>query len=147
MSLPHSVREYEGQLVCFEPWHGWGWFRLGVNEEDHFLDYAIVDAAGVFHIRVVRFFDYEGEPRGLVGRVEQAGHLFDGLWAATWTMCVGEFDLVERLCARWDIELGPTEPRIEGWPIPPDTPPAFAGHGGVLAESHAAILRWRDQRH
>jgi hypothetical protein len=145
VSLPPSVRKHEGQLVCFEPWFGWGWYRLGVSEEDRFLDYATVDAAGVFHIRVRRFFDYEGEPRGLVGQVEQAGHLFHGLWAATWTMCVGEFDLAKRLCTRWDIELGPTEPRIEGWPISPDTPPAFAGHGGVLAESHAAILQLHER--
>jgi hypothetical protein len=25
---------------------------------------------------------------------------------------MGKFDLAERLCPRWDIELGPTEPRI-----------------------------------
>jgi len=62
-------------------------------------------------------------------------------------MCVGEFDLVERLCDRWDIELGPTEPRIEAeWPIPPDTPPAFAGYGGVLAVSHAAIRAFRERQ-
>jgi hypothetical protein len=59
----------------------------------------------------------------------------------------GEFDLVERLCDRWDIELGPTEPRIEAeWPVPPDTPPAFAGHGGVLAVSHAAIRAFLERR-
>jgi hypothetical protein len=144
MSLPPSVRDYEGHLLCFEPWYGWGWYRLGVSDSDRFLDYAEVDAAGPFHIRVRRFFDYEGMPRGLVGRVEQPGHLFDGLWAATWTMLVGEFDLVERLCWRWDIELGPTEPRIDEWPIAPDTPPAFAGHGGVLAVSHAAIRLFAD---
>jgi hypothetical protein len=118
-----------------------------VSEVDRFLDYATIDAAGVFHIRVRRVFDVEGQPRGLVGQVEQVGHLFDGLWAATWTMCVGAFDLVERLCGRWDIKLGPTEPRIEnGWPISPDTAPAFAGHGGVLAESHAAIRAFRERR-
>ena len=80
-------------------------------------------------------------------RVEGFNRAFDGLWAATWTMCVGEFDLVARLCARWDIELGPTEPRFEDeWPITPDTPPAFAGLGGVLAESHAAIRAFRERR-
>ena len=92
MSLPQSSRDYEGQLLCFEPRYGWGWYRLGVSDGDRHLDCAEVDAAGPFHIRVHRFFDYEGEPRGLVGRVEQAGHLFDGLWAATWTMVVGAFD-------------------------------------------------------
>jgi hypothetical protein len=147
VSLPPSVREFEGHLVCFEPWRGWGWYRLGVSEENRFLDYALIDAAGVFHIRVRHIFDVEGQPRGLIGQVEQVGHLFDGLWAATWTMCVGEFDLVERLCERWDIELGPSEPRMEAeWPVPPDTPPAFAGHGGLLAVSHAAIKAFRERR-
>lgn len=148
VSLPQSSRDYEGHLLCFKPLHGWGWYRLGVSDDERFINYAEIDAAGEFHIRVHRFFDFEGEPRGLVGRVEQPGHLFDGLWAATWTMVVGEFDFVERLCLRWDIELGPAEPQGDEWPATPDTPPAYGGHGGVLAVSHAAITsfmqRWSD---
>jgi hypothetical protein len=147
MSLKPSIREQEGQLVCFEPWPGWGWYRLGVTDEDRFLDYATIDAAGVFLIRVRRVFDVEGRPRGLVGQVEQDGHLFDGLWVATWTMLVGEFDLTDNLCWRWDCELGPSEPRFDdGWPTPPEMPPAFAGYGGVLAESRAAIRAFRERR-
>ena len=146
MSLPQSIREQVGQLVCFEPWPGWGWYRLGVREEDRFLDYATIDAAGLFHIRVRRIFDFEGQPRGIVGQVEQVGHLFDGLWVATWTMLVGEFDLTDNLCWRWDSEIGQTEPRFaDEWPIAPDTPSAFAGHGGVVAESHAAIKAFRER--
>jgi hypothetical protein len=103
-----------------------------------------VDTAGAFHIRVPRIFDFQGEPRGVVGRVEESGHLFDGLWAATWTMIVGEFDLDTRLCPRWDIELGPTEPSDDEWPSSPDMPPAYAGHGGILAVSHAAIKRFSE---
>src|SRR5262245_3162050 len=144
MSLPPSTRDYEGQLLCYEPRHGWGWYRLAVSDDNRFLDYAEVDAAGAFHIRVHRVFDIEGEPRGLVGRVEQPGHLFDGLWAATWTMIVGQFDLVERLCLRWDVELGPTEPKRDPWPEAPDTPPAYGGYG-VLAVSHAAIKRFSEE--
>jgi hypothetical protein len=114
-----------------------------VEETERSFDYAEVDAAGAFHIRVDRFFDFEGTPRGLIGRVEQPGHLFEGLWAATWTMCVGEFDFTERLCLRWDIELGPTQPRwADGWPVAPDMPPAYAGYGGVVAVSDAAIERF-----
>ncbi|OWK40930.1 hypothetical protein FRUB_04822 [Fimbriiglobus ruber] len=116
-----------------------------MSDDERFIDYAEIDAAGVFHIRVQRFFDFQGEPRGLVGRVEQAGHPFDGLWAATWTMIVGEFDFVEKLCPRWDIELGPTEPRVDDWPVPPDTPPAYAGHGGTLAVSQTAITRFLEK--
>ncbi len=139
MSLPQTIRSLEGRLLCFEPRYGWGWYRLGVSDNERFLDYTEVDFAGAFHIRVRRTFDFGGEPRGIVGRVEESGHLFDGLWASTWTMQTGEFDLETRLCPRWDIELGPTEPFVDEWPSSPDTPPAYAGHGGVLAVSLAAI--------
>ena len=139
MSLAPSILSLEGHLLCFEPRYGLGWYRLGVSDSESFLDYTEVATAGAFNIRVRRTFDFEGEPRGVVGRVEESGHLFDGLWAATWTMLVGEFDLDTRLCLRWDIELGPTEPRGDNWPSSPDTPPAYAGHGGVLAVSRAAI--------
>src|SRR5262245_30596232 len=81
VSLPESIRDYQGQLLCFEPRHGWGWFRLGEDGNKLSLDYATVDKAGVFHIRAHRFFAFQGEWRGIVGRVEQPGHLFDGLWA------------------------------------------------------------------
>ncbi len=146
MSLPASSRDYEGQLLCCEPNPGWGWRRLGVPDDIRFIDYAEIDAAGAFQIRVHRFFDVEGKPRGLVGRVEQAGHLFDGLWAATWTMQVGDFDFVENLCPRWDIELGLAEPRVDEWPVAPDTAPAYAGYS-VIAESLAAIARfWEELR-
>ena len=102
-----------------------------------------MDAAEPFHIRASWTFDYHHEPRGVVGRVEQPGHLFDGLWAATWTMLVGEFDLDAKLCLRWDIELGPAEPgMVDGWPSTPDAPPAYAGRGGTLATSLAAIRRF-----
>jgi hypothetical protein len=60
-------------------------------------------------------------------------------------MITGEYDLETRLCLRWDIELGPTEPRGEDWPDSPDTPPAYGGHGGVLAVSHAAIRLFKER--
>lgn len=143
MSLPESVRGYQGQRLCFQPWYGWGWFRLDADGDKAPLDYGEVDRAGGFHIRVHRFFTFQGELRGLVGRVEQAGHLFDGLWAATWTMLVGDFDLTTHLCWRWDIELGPTEPTGDTWPAEPVTEPAYFGSGGVLAVSRDAIEAWR----
>jgi hypothetical protein len=74
--------------------------------------------------------------------VEQAGHLFDGLWAAIWTMLVGEFDLIDNLCWRWDTELGPGEPRGDDWPTEPAALPAYFGCGGVLAVSRGAIEAW-----
>ena len=136
MSLPESTRDHAGRLLCFEPWHGWGWFRLGADGGKESIDYGEVDRAGALHVRVHRFFTFEGELRGIVGRVEQPGHLFDGLWAVTWTMLVGEFDLTDNLCRRWDIELGPGEPSGDDWPKMPDA--LFSG-SGVLAASHVVL--------
>src|SRR4051812_13216729 len=86
VSLPESSRDNVGRLLCFGPLHGWGWFRLDTGGDKAPTDYGEIDTAGPFHIRVRRFFTFQGELRGIVGRVEQPGHLFDGWWAATWTM-------------------------------------------------------------
>src|SRR5262249_42922729 len=110
------------------------------------MDYAEVDRANAFHIRVHRFFSFDGKLRGIIGRVEQAGHLFDGLWATTWTMLVGDFDLNENLCWRWDSEFGPDEPRGSSeydWPREPVRNPAYFGFGGTLAVSRSAFESWR----
>ena len=72
MSLPESVRNFQGQLLCFRPFYGWGWYRHDTDGDKAPLGYAEVDRAGDFHIRVHRFFAFRGELRGLVGRVEQA---------------------------------------------------------------------------
>src|SRR5262249_31908420 len=142
VSLPESIRDYCGQLLCFGPMHGWGCFRLGPNGEKEPLDYVEVDRASAFHIRVHRFFTFRGELRGVVGRVEQTGHVFDGLGARTGTMLVGEFDLTENPCWRWDSEFGPDEPggpSEDEWPTEPVRKPAYFGFGGTLAVSSSAI--------
>jgi hypothetical protein len=143
MSLPESTRDYQGRLVCFRPFHGWGWWRLEADGVKAPLDYTEVDRAGDFHLRVQRFFTFQGELRGIVGRVEQAGHLFDGLWATTWTMVVGDYDLTDNLCGRWDIELGASEPSGDDWPAEPVAAPAYFGCGGTLGASRGAIDTWR----
>jgi len=141
MSLATSSRDYEGQILCYTPGYGWGWSRLDKSGDDAAVDYVEVDRAGPFHIRVHRLFSIQGELRGIVGRVEQPGHLFDGLWVATWTMMEGDFDFVSKLCLRWDIELGPVEPSGDNWPEFRDASPVFCGYG-VLAVSHEAAARF-----
>jgi len=143
VSLPESSRDYEGQLLCFRPFFGWGWSRLDAGGSWASLDYTEVDRAGDFHIRVHRFFTFRQERRGIVGRVEQAGHLFDGLWAAAWTMIVGDYDLTVNLCGRWDIQLGPSEPCGDDWPAEPLAGPAYFGNGGTLGASRSVIDTWR----
>lgn len=141
MSLPISSREYVGRLLCFKPGYGWGWSRLDKSGDEAFVDYAEVERAGSFYIRIHRFFRFQGELRGAVGRVEQPGHMFHGMWAATWTMLVGEFDFVEKLCHRWDIELGPVEPSGDDWPQIDGVSPAYSGYG-ILAVSQDALARF-----
>lgn len=141
MSIPASSREYEGRLLFCKPGYGWGWSRLDKSDDDAFVDFAEVDRAGPFHIRVHRFFSFQAELRGIVGRVEQSGHMFDGMWAATWTMIVGEFDFVQKLCHRWDIELGPVEPSGDDRPEIRGASPIYSGYG-ILAVSQDALDRF-----
>ncbi len=137
MSLPESSRSYEGQLLCYVPRYGWGWSRLDLPSDEAQVDYAEVDRAGPFHIRVHRFFEFRGRLRGLVGRVEQADHLFEAMWVATWVMHEGEFDLTENLCCRWDIELGPTEPTGDDWPEIRGVSPVYLGYGTLAVSADA----------
>ena len=141
MSLATSSLSYEGQLLCYRPGYGWGWSRLDKSGDDVSVEYDEVESAGAFHIRVQRFFSFQGELRGIVGRVEEPGHMFNGLWAATWTMLVGDYDFVEKLCHRWDIELGPVEPSGDDWPQIRDASPIYSGYG-VLAVSQDAVVRY-----
>jgi hypothetical protein len=67
--------------------------------------------------------------------------MFDCLWVVTWTMLVGEYDLTDNLCHRWDIELGTGEPVGDDWPVLPEGSGAYSGCGGILAVSHEAIAR------
>ena len=141
MSLAVSSRNYEGQLLCYQPGYGWGWYRLDKTGDDAVVDYAQVDRAGAFHIRVHRFFSIQAELRGIVGRVEHPDHMFDQMWTATWIMVVGEWDLTVRLCPRWDIELGPFEPSGDEWPQMREASPVYSGHG-VLGVSRQALSRY-----
>ena len=72
MSLPQTIRSLEGRLLCFEPCYGWGWYRLGVSDNIALLDYTEVDFAAHSHSSSSTF-PFGGEPRGIVGRVEESG--------------------------------------------------------------------------
>jgi hypothetical protein len=104
IALPEK---YVGQLLYLKPGYGWGWRGA---------DYALIDAAGGCHVRVLRFFTWREEVRGVVGRVEQPGHLFDNLWIVCGAMVKGEHNFTEHLCMRYGLELGPQEPSKDEWP-------------------------------
>lgn len=145
MSLDPRCLDFKGKALCCKPYYGWGWSRLDKTDEFVAVDYSQVDRAGTFYIHIHRFFSLQGELRGVVGRVEQTGHLFDGLWAVTWTMIVGQFDFTERLCHRWDIELGPAEPVGDDWPHIRGVSPIYSGFG-VLTASDDVLLAEETRR-
>jgi hypothetical protein len=145
MSLLVVPENYEGQLLCYQPAYGWGWSRLDKTGSDSCLDYAVIDQAGIFHIKIHRFFSFRGELRGVIGRVEQPLHMFNQMWAVTYTMHVGEYDFAENLCHRWDIELSLATPSEDDWPKMHNASPIYSGYG-ILAISHDAIIKYRNRQ-
>ncbi len=134
MSLAPSFRDYQGQRLCYKPTYGWGWCRYSGTKHES-ADFNAIERAGTFEIRVLNFITMFGELRGIAGPIEQPNHPFDGMWASTWTMIAGDFNLTDRLCPRWDVELRThqvddgDEPGLRRWAL------VYDGYG-VLAESH-----------
>ena len=146
MPLASKCLSFQGELGCFKPGYGWGWSRLDKTDEYVPVDYPQIEQAGLFRIRVHRFFSFQGELRGIVGLVEQPRHLFDGFWIVAAQMHGGEFDLTDKLCLRWDIELGPGTPTQEEWQHIRDVSPIYSGFG-ILASSEevlaAEVTKWQ----
>ncbi len=117
MSIAVPAEKYVGQLLYLKPGYGWGWHGADDGEQ---VDYAPIDAAGGCRARVLRFFTWRDEVRGVVGKVEYPGHPFDKLWIVCGAMIQGEHDFTEHLCLRYDLELGPQEPSKDEWPRIPD---------------------------
>jgi hypothetical protein len=137
MSITERPERYVGRLLYLKPGYGWGW--NGVSDETS-IDYAPIDAAGGCHVRICRFFSWHNEVRGVVGKVEEAEHIFNGLWFVGATMLVGEWDFTDRLCWRYDLELGSMEPNEEEWPRLIHG--RYYGGYGILAESAQYVAQW-----
>jgi hypothetical protein len=146
---------YIGELLYFQPMYGWGWHYREPHADFVGFDFSCVHDAGVFAIRVREFFEFEGELRGIIGTVEQPRHHFHGLWVASYTMQVGEYDFQENLCARCDVEMGPCRPTLETttredgvlvqWPEFSIESFAYLGNGGMLGESPLALSKFMEQ--
>ena len=96
-----------GQALLCRPYAGYGWGlrNSGIASEiDIFQDR--VAPAGDFHLIVKDFFDMLGTRRGFYGRIEEQGHIFNGLMLVATTMSSGTFDFTDRLCMRYDVEIG-----------------------------------------
>ena len=134
MPLDPSCSQFIGRTLVVKPLHGWGWRRddepLGPSE------FAPIDEAGIIAFRILELFEWRGELRHLIGRVESAHCLFAGMWITCAVMHAGTIDFQERLCMRYDLSFGPSPPNGE-WPLPGGTP-RYEGYG-VVAESEDRI--------
>jgi hypothetical protein len=142
MSIIVQPEKYLGQLLYLKPTYGWGWVGQADNSR---VDYASIDAAGGCQVRVLQFFTWRGEVRGIVGKVEQSGHLFDKLWIVCGAMVSGEHDFAEHLCRRYDLELGTQEPTQDEWPRIKPGERNYAGYG-ILAETEQHFEAFRNPR-
>jgi hypothetical protein len=106
MGLDETCRTFLGRLVVFKPEYGWGWTRLDAPEIP--VPTQVNGVPFPFQCRIERFFDFRGELRGFIGRVEQAEHIYDGLQVVVSTRVVGTFDFTDAL-PRCDIQLGVQE--------------------------------------
>ena len=110
MGLNENCKIYLNELIAFKPEYGWGWTRLDAPEIR--VPAQVNGVPFPFHCRIREFFDYRGELRGFVGRVEQPEHIYDGLLVVVSTRVVGTFNFTDNL-PRCDIQLGADEPSSE----------------------------------
>jgi hypothetical protein len=133
-----TSEEYVGTLVCVRPIYGWGWHRI--DDPSATVDYAQIHSAGSFKVKIEEVFSFDGELRGITGQIHTPGHPFDEYLAVCGTMHAGEYNLRDRLCIRWDLEIGRGQPQGE-WPQINSGGPIWGGYG-IVAESEAMIDRW-----
>jgi hypothetical protein len=131
MGLEETCRTHLGSLVVFKPEYGWGWTRL--DAPDILVPAQVNGVPFPFQCRIERFFDVRGELRGFIGRVEEAGHIYDGLRVVVTTRVVGTFDFSNRL-PHCDIQLGTGELTGE-FPDFVSGSPIVNGYGVVGATS------------
>ena len=91
MGLNENCKTYLNEFVAFKPEYGWGWTRLDAPESR--VPAQVNGVPFPFHCRIRDFFDFRGELRGFVGRVEQAEHIYNGLLVVVSTRVVGTFNL------------------------------------------------------
>ena len=94
-----SVLKYVGEPLKFETQHGHGWVRTE----------SWNDVPGPFVARLIRLYEYRGNRRGGVAKVEQPGHRCDGLWVMFATRHVGVFNFTDHP-AHCNVALFRAEP-------------------------------------
>ena len=74
-TLDESCDRFVRRAVYVAPFYGYGWTSA---PKDPAKEWNWVPAS--FHVIVVRFYVHRANRRGFVGKVDEAGHEFDGLW-------------------------------------------------------------------
>lgn len=120
------------------PIYGLGWHRI--DDPAAIVDYAPIYFSGDFAVRVEEVFSFDGELSGITGRIHAPVHPFDECRAVCETLHAGEYNLRDRLCIRWDLQIG--RGGLQGeWPQMNSGEPIWGGYG-IVAESGAMIDRW-----
>jgi hypothetical protein len=129
MGLEQSCKSYVGSLVAVKPVWGWGWSRLDAPEVP--VPAEVNGVPRPFHCRVKDFFCFQDELRGVIGKVEGSGHIYDGLWVVFSTRVVGTYNFTDRL-PYCDVQLGSVMP-VGEWPEFTSGSPIVNGYGFVGA--------------
>ena len=124
MGLEISTLEYRGRQVVVKPVYGWGWSRLDAPETP--VPAEVNGVPSPFRARIHEFFGFNRELRGVVARIEEPYHIYDGLWTVFYTRVGGTLDFTERL-PYCNIEIGVGAP-IGEWPEIVSGSPRIGGY-------------------
>lgn len=131
-TLGYAATTAIGKLLTFKTEYGYGWF--GTSRADEYPD--------PFQARLLRFFEWRGNRRGGIAKVEQSGHACDGMWVLFATRHVGIFNFTDCI-EHYNVALltrEPEEPEDNGtfWVMSEDTPGLAMGGFAEIFESAAA---------
>ena len=149
--LDDSALEFVGRPVAARTIYGWGW----AEGHDDRTDSVPVDVPPSFHFRVVEFCDWNGERRGGIGHIDQAGHIYDGHWLLFYTRVCGCFDFVLKI-ADYNFHIGRNRPSLyrptkdpmmaKAWPLPRFVDCSSVWGYGQIAATLDAIERFERER-
>lgn len=131
--IQEIVLRYRGGFLRSSPMYGWGWNETDDHGNESSLDFAVVELAGPFEVRIRGFImDRLNECIGFAGEVVDENHWLRGYWAVMTCAHVGQFDLINNppFCMR--VEL--YSKKYRRWPKyeMPDFPVCRCIHGEVV---------------
>ncbi|MBC7797635.1 MAG: hypothetical protein H7Z37_12245 [Pyrinomonadaceae bacterium] len=138
MGLTIDCRNYLGEIVAVKPEYGWGWTRTDAPEIR--VPAQVNGVPFNFNCRIRNFLCVDDELRGFIGCVEEAEHIYDGLFIVVTTRITGTFNFTDRL-AYFNIELGADEPTSNDFPTFISGSPIVVGYGVVGASLHHIVER------